>query len=142
MKKHTSILLVLIFLAVLAGGYYLTKPQPCGDCEILPSETDSAIVRPGFPYAESLPVTHVVKNDQHTISGILTLPDPCYFIEQSVLVKESFPEQVEITLTTQRRDELCATVVTDTPFEVSFQASEQAKVELILNGEAVELVEN
>jgi len=135
---------LIIFAIVVVGGavYWFANPEVCGDCEISDQPiSDSTIVRPGFPNADSIPVNHLIEDNQHTISGILTLPDPCYSIEHSVDVKLPQPELVTITMTTPRTDELCATVVTDKEFEITFQASENAMIQAILNGEEVELFE-
>jgi hypothetical protein len=118
----------------------MLRPEPCGDCEDAVGEND--ISRPGFPMADAIPVNQAYADGKHYIAGILTLPDPCYEIDSEVVIRESYPEQVDINLTTPRSGDPCATVLTDKAFEVEFEASEDAEINAFLNGSAVELLES
>lgn len=93
-----------------------------------------------FDEVRSIPVSHTFEDGAHRIKGRLTLPDPCYEIESEVIVMESYPEQVRINLTTPRPEQICAQVLTDKDFEVTFQASEQAVITAYLNDVRVELI--
>ncbi len=140
-KKTFFIILLLVGLGGLF--YWFTKPEPCGDCELPQTTNDNPdIIRPGFPNADSIPVTHTKDNGVQTISGVLTLPDPCYSIEHTVDVKLPIPELVTIDITTPRSDQLCATVITDKEFTVTFNASDEAIITATLNGKDVTLFES
>ncbi|MBI5816815.1 MAG: hypothetical protein HZB09_00095 [Candidatus Yonathbacteria bacterium] len=77
---------------------------------------------------------HYFENGTHTYKGILTVPTPCHELISQVTVMESYPEQVTIDLKEQGASNFCAQVITQTPFEVSFKASQDARVSLKLNG--------
>lgn len=79
-------------------------------------------------------VDHYFENGTHTYKGVLTVPTPCHEILSQVTVMESYPEQVTIDLKEQGASNFCAQVITQTPFEVSFQASKDARISLKLNG--------
>jgi len=81
-----------------------------------------------------IPVDHYFENGMHTYKGILTVPTPCHEILSQVTVMESYPEQVTIDLKEQGASNFCAQVITQTPFEVSFQASKDARISVKLNG--------
>lgn len=81
-----------------------------------------------------MPVNHYFENGTHTYKGILTVPTPCHEVLSQVTVMESYPEQVTIDLKEQGASNFCAQVITQTPFEVSFQASKDARVSVKLNG--------
>ncbi len=141
MKRYLIIAVIIAIAILLAGLLYdqfrLRTNVPVDG--IQPED----IVRPGFPNAGHITVRHDFAGGMHTYSGILTLPDPCHEINAQAIMMESFPEQVRIEITTRRdQDVLCAQVLTDKPFSVSFQASEQAQVQALLNGKRVELIEH
>lgn len=79
-------------------------------------------------------VDHYFENGTHTYKGILTVPTPCHEILSQVTVMESYPEQVTIDLKEQGASNFCAQVITQTPFEVSFKASKDARISVKLNG--------
>ena len=87
-------------------------------------------------------VTTSFENNIHTYKGVLTVPTPCHNISTDVQVRESFPEQVSIELTIIDTGEVCVQVLVDKKFEVSFQASEQARVQGFLDGMPIQFVEN
>lgn len=138
MKRFLTFIAVLIVVVVIV--FFVITPQG-GDSDILNDSIDQA-APPALSEISSIVVQKEFNNGVHKISGIITLPDPCYEIESEVVVMESFPEQVRITLTTPRKEGFCAQVLTDKAFEVTFQASDQAKISAFLNDVKVELVES
>lgn len=77
---------------------------------------------------------HYFNNGTHVYKGTLTVPTPCHEILSQVTVMESYPEQVSIDLKERGASNFCAQVITQTPFEVSFKASKDARVSVKLNG--------
>ena len=113
-------------LAVLAAGgimLYVSQKQ-----EVLPVNNGT------LGDMRVIPVDHYFENGMHTYKGILTVPTPCHEILSQVTVMESYPEQVTIDLKEQGASNFCAQVITQTPFEVSFQASKDARISVRLNG--------
>lgn len=137
MKKNLTFAAVLIIVGVI--GFIVIVPQG-EDPDVLDDPLDQT-APPALSELSSIVVQKEFNNGVHKISGIITLPDPCYEIESEVVVMESFPEQVRITLTTPRKEGFCAQVLTDKTFEVTFQASDQAKITAYLNEVKVELIE-
>jgi len=81
------------------------------------------------------------ENGNLKFSGIVQLPTPCHKLRDETAVLESFPEQVQIRLTT-REDKapdvgFCAQVITPKEFSGQVQVSEKAVVSVFLNGEKI-----
>lgn len=79
-------------------------------------------------------VTHQFKSGLHTYVGVINAPTPCHSVSGEAVVKESYPEQVDIRIETKESEEICAQVVTTKKFKVSFSASESPVVRAFLNG--------
>ena len=90
---------------------------------------------------EPIPVQSYFEDGTHYLSGILTLPDPCYDIATEAIVGEDGSDEVKINLQTSRRDEPCATVITEKPFEVEFDADEDVKISATINGQPINFLE-
>ncbi len=120
-----------ILVVLVAGGitlYLLQKQGMWGannNNGSLPAQTGEMPV---------IHVDHYFENGIHTYKGILTVPTPCHELVSQVTVMESYPEQVTIDLKERGASNFCAQVITQTPFEVSFKASKDARVSVRLNG--------
>ena len=88
-----------------------------------------------------LPVQLFYEDGVYNAKGTIKLPDPCYDINTDVVVKESYPEQVDIMIKTDRRDEVCESVITEKDFNVEFEASENAQIQAVLDGEKIDIIE-
>ncbi len=84
-----------------------------------------------------IPVTHQFKNGLHTYVGSIDAPTPCHSILGEAVVKESYPEQVDIRIETKESEGICAQVITAKKFKVSFSASENPVVRAFVNGTPV-----
>lgn len=134
MRKILLFVLIMIVLVIFTFWVFIYE-------EGEPDVSTDVFSPPVLNEIGSIKVTKSFVNGRYVIKGILTLPDPCYEIESNVIVMESFPEQIRINLTTPRKEGLCAQVLADKTFEVSFQASDQAVITAYLNEQKVELIE-
>lgn len=82
-------------------------------------------------------VTHQFKSGLHTYVGTVDAPTPCHSILGEAIVKESYPEQVDIRIETKESGGICAQVITTKKFKVSFSASENPVVRAFVNGTPV-----
>ncbi len=78
--------------------------------------------------------SHQFKNGLHTYVGDIEAPTPCHSIFGEAVVKESYPEQVDIRIETKESEEICAQVITAKKFKVSFSASPNPVVRAFVNG--------
>lgn len=83
---------------------------------------------------------HVFRDGTHTILGEVPMPTACHLVEADAVVAESAPEQVMIELSTVNNageDEMCAQVITPQRFQVQFDASAEAEIRGVLDGNEV-----
>ncbi len=126
----TVILVVIIIIGVVMW-------QRSGDSTL---GEDNGVPQPGEYVAPStIDLTHQYRNGVHTYAGSLMMPTPCYDITTDAIVAESFPEQVtvSISVTGPSAGEVCAQVLTEKDFTVSFSASANATVSFRVNGATV-----
>jgi hypothetical protein len=63
---------------------------------------------------------------QYNVVG--TLPNACYEYTIDPIVRESYPEQVEIVLNIQRSGDICAQVIQNINQTETFSASQEAQI--------------
>ena len=73
-------------------------------------------------------------NNKWSYAITAQLATPCYGAIITELVRESYPEQVtiQITPTIPNEDILCAQVIQDFSYDGTFEASEQAKIGMVV----------
>lgn len=133
--RTTPLVLIVATIAILAALFFFAKPlvsispntnQPAGVGNVTDPDTRPVIK-----------VLHQYKTGAHVYVGELELPTPCHSIEAESVVLESYPEQVQVILSTKEGEGICAQVITPKKFKVAFQASKEASVNVSLNGGAV-----
>jgi len=70
-------------------------------------------------------------------SGIVRLPDSCTTLTHDAVVRESFPEQVSIDITTKKGAQACAQVITPKTFSGELKVSQNATISLTLDGKII-----
>ena len=136
-QTKTIIIIIVIALAVLVAGWFFTREgalEP-GEGFIVDEEIDDALDLP----QQTITAKHQFADGKHIVAGEIELPTPCHILGSSVQIAESFPEQVFINLTSSTQAEMCAQVITPARFKVEFEASEEARIKMTLNGEPVTL---
>lgn len=135
--------IILILLAFLAFAYLAFVLM--ADNILAPTIDDGATLDGNNPITsqpQTVLVTKTFVNGTHAVKGTLALPTPCYELTQDVFIMESYPEQVVINFTAKDQGGICVQVIDDRPFEVTFQASEQASIRATLNGQPLVLQTN
>lgn len=143
MKKST-IVYIMVVLVVILGGIalyaYLTKDEgkngsskDNGSVNDLPTDGDDE--EPN--YGEYRLSRFYLEDGKWIYEVTGQMPNPCYEGEVDVVVKESFPEQVVVTLKVvpPASDVICAQVIKDYKYEGEISASEDAEFELVINSE-------
>lgn len=107
-------------------------PQGGADGEESVSSEQSGISQDGFTL---VPAYLGESKWSYTLKG--DLPNPCYTYEKEVIILESFPEQVEVTLKIMNPDptQICAQVIVPVETSGEFQADEKATVSLKVSRE-------
>ena len=89
---------------------------------------------------EKLSISVVLDDGSLRYSGAVVVPTPCHEVKADAIVAESFPEQVQIRLTTRNPDPIkaCAQVVTNKEFSGEAKVSSEAQVSVYLDGEKID----
>jgi len=125
-------LLVLIVIAMFMFAYI--KRQELTQQEPEPAAVEGVDAE-GLKI-ERVDAKHFYREGRHTVAGEIAMPTPCDLLEANVAVLESFPETAIIGFSVINNSEgQCAQVVTPQRFKVSFEASEDAKIEGRFMGE-------
>ena len=127
-QKNTSLIIgviVVIVLAISAGVYYSwPKSGPSLPDEVMQNVRTPAQIAIDNA-AKSILVRHRYVDGVHTYTGVVEVPTPCHSVAAEGLVLQSFPEKVQIILSTipPAPGTVCAQVITEKPFSVSYKAS-------------------
>ena len=143
MSKFSKVLFSLLALTLVLYVLFVLTGKGLGDESALDKDrVDPDEMTSITGEMSEVKVTTSFEDNVYTYKGVLTVPTPCHNINSDVIVRESFPEQVSIEFTTIETGEVCAQVLVDKKFEVSFQASEQANIQGFYNGLPIQFVEN
>lgn len=69
--------------------------------------------------------------------GLVKLNTPCDTIKTETQVLESYPEQVQIKITSQKSKEICAQVITEKEFSGQVEAPQTSIVQIYYNGRII-----
>ena len=125
-KTIITIISLLIVLSVLIYGYEFIFKKPIIESPTIEESTDD--------FLPTLEVKEQYKNSTYTFVGSIQVPTPCHSVASKVNKISDSEYQIELTTVSPAKDIVCAQVVTDKSFKVSFQAPVGVKVTAILDG--------
>lgn len=135
MNNKVIIVIVIVVVLVFAGVFYYTTRDTS-----VQNDDDANQELPGDEdLNQTVTAEHQFSDGVHTVVGEINLPTPCHVLDHEVEIRESFPEQVTISFTSESTAEVCAQVVTPAEFSVQFEASENARIDATLDGEPLNL---
>jgi len=133
MDKKIWISFVIVAMSILGGtAIYKNNQEPPTNVYTREDAIKDEITRP----LETLNVKHQYRNGNHIFVGTLELPTPCHTYNTQVDTTES---ATEIKIKTAPSDNMCAQVITEKIFKVSFDAEEDELAVFSINGELVNL---
>lgn len=140
MDKRTIVLIVAIFLLIVIGMFtfaYLKRTE----LTATPVPVANSEIETTVPYANITRIDgkHYFIDGMHTVVGQIEMPTPCDLLKAESVVRESMPEQVELSFTVVNTSEMCAQVITAQRFMVTANASEDATFTALFMGRPVEL---
>jgi hypothetical protein len=117
----------LVVIAIALFAYTLvTAPKDEVLVEEVPTE------QPSTQDIRTITAKQYVDADSHTIAGLVSVPTPCHSVSVEPFMEG---EGVELRFTTiLESEEVCAQVVSDTPFRVVFTAPENAPITAVWDG--------
>lgn len=125
-KTILTIISLLIVLSVLIYGYEFIFKKP-----VIESPT---IEEPADNFLSALELKEQYKNSTYTFVGSIQLPTPCHSLTNKVNKISETEYQIQLTTVPPQKDQVCAQVLTDKSFKVSFQAAANIKVTVLLDG--------
>jgi hypothetical protein len=84
-----------------------------------------------------------IQNQDHLVVGVVELPNGCYQLgEPQVLIAESYPEQVRISVETIQPevDAICTQALVQRLFAVRYRASERSSLTIQVDGQVIRSV--
>lgn len=74
-------------------------------------------------------------NDAYFYSGTIQKPTICHKVKSDFIIRESFPEQVDLRFTIEDSGEICAQVIGEEEISGQIPVSEKAKIQVYINDE-------
>lgn len=142
MTKQTIVLVVSLFILIVIGMFsftYLKKMETANNNNVvieIPEEEAEDL--PWF-FADGVTAKHFFIDGKHTFAGEVLVPTPCDLLEVEAVVRESFPEQINLDFSVINSAEVCAQVITTQRFKTDAVASEEATVTATWSGKPVKL---
>lgn len=138
MDRRSIVLIVIVFVLIIVGMFTFTglmKKEV--EVKVVP---DVQVEKPvPYPGITRIDAKHYFIDGLHTFVGEIEMPTPCDLVEVNSLVRESFPEQIQLDFTVINNAETCAQVITAQRFLVEAKASKDATVSATFMGRVVEL---
>ncbi|NCS98615.1 hypothetical protein GW764_00330 [Candidatus Parcubacteria bacterium] len=131
---------IIIFLIVLTFAFVITYNNNKVEKIDVQLERDQAKEDLVESPKTTINVKHQYNDGVHAYVGYFTTPTPCHLHEADIVYPsaEGEPYLLEVTYEANP-DEMCAQVITDREFEVSFEAEESIDVIASINDEVVNL---
>ncbi len=137
MMSQKSITLVIGLLVVVVIGMfwfaYLERQDDTSQPVAEVTTPDDATEVPS--YLARINAKKYLTDTGHVIVGEVTLPTPCDLLEVTPLVRESYPEQVELQFSIINTAEMCAQVISTQRFRADVTASPEATFTATYNGQ-------
>lgn len=125
-KTIITVVSLLIVLLVLIYGYEFTFNKPLLESPIISEEVES--------YVPTIEVKEQYKDSVYTFVGDIQVPTPCHSLKSKVTMISETLYQIEVTTISPSSDTICAQVLTDKSYKVSFEAEQDIVVTVLIDG--------
>lgn len=134
-KKISVAILILIVIIFGVAAFFANQKSKNTDFSTDRQDAINDIIsRPQI----TLTAKHQYKNGQHNFVGTFEVPSPCYEDKTEVIKKPDNSTEIAITFSEKNNSELvCAQVITERQFKVSFAGNEDDEIFASINGEIV-----
>ncbi len=134
-NKIITVVALIVLLAVVIYGYEMVFKKPLVESPTNVEDMDTEMMR--------LDIKEQYDNGMYTFAGTIQTPTPCYEViaEASVAPTNSEIDQYEINIyvTPPPSDVVCADVISNKDYKVSFEAPKDAEIKAFINGAEYEL---
>jgi len=126
-NKIITIVGLLVLLVVLVYGYEAVFNRQIVESPVKEVVSDDDLLL-------TLDVKRQYEDGVYTFAGQLPVPTPCHGISAEVVAMENSAYAIEITTTMPKADVICAQVITQKDYKVSFESPENANVRAFVDG--------
>ena len=127
MKKTIILVVSLIaLLTVILYGYEFIFKKPIIESPTIPTLQETS--------SQTIELKEQYKDSTYTFVGDIAVPTPCHDLKSKVNNISKDVYQIEITTIAPAPDVVCAQVVTDKKFKVSFVASPNIQITALVDG--------
>lgn len=125
--KNTIIAIVslLAALLIIVYGYEFIFKKPV---------IESPTVEEESVPTQKVELKEQYKGSTYTFAGTVTVPTPCHALNTRVNKVSDTQYQIEIATLPPKEGIMCAQVLTDKPYKVSFQAPKDITVTVLIDG--------
>lgn len=132
MNKTTKISVILIIILIVVWIFYAVGKDSAQNDTTREDLVEMEENRPEI----SINTKHQYKDGMHVFVGTLEIPSPCHSYNAEIV--EGNPFEVKLSITDPAEGEVCAQVITNRDFKVSYEASQDTQFFGTLNGEKIE----
>ncbi|MEO8637632.1 MAG: hypothetical protein ABI430_01890 [Candidatus Taylorbacteria bacterium] len=130
-KKIVAIVLAVLAVALIAGGFYYSY-RANHKTEVFNPALEST--RGEETTAQTIDVKHQFKNGIHTFAGEISLPTPCDLVEAEAQKNATEANKISLVFTSTNTTEVCKQIVSARRWKTSITMSKDATVSGTLNG--------
>lgn len=98
-------------------------------CTLMACDTNN------LPSDELVQIIFSYNDGVYSYSGTIQKPTPCHEIKSEYVIRESFPEQVDLRFTVVDSGEICSQVIDKEEVNGQIPVSEEAKIQVYVNDE-------
>jgi flagellar basal body-associated protein FliL len=126
-NKIIAIVILVVLLVVSIYGYEMIFKKP-----LVESPTQQDIVEVPMP---TLDVKTQYQNGTHIVAGTIQTPTPCHTVVAQAEPMGTSTYAINISVAAPASDVMCAQVISDKKFKVSFKAPQDIEMKAFINGE-------
>ena len=126
-NKIITIVGLLVLLVALVFGYEAVFNKQIVESPIKEDVSDNDLLL-------TLDVKRQYEDGVYTFAGQISVPTPCHTISSEVIAIENSVYVIEITTSAPNQDVVCAQVITQKDYKVSFEAPENTDVRAFVDG--------
>lgn len=137
--SQKSIILVTTLFALIVVGMFVYANLKKAELKEVPTPEQTKEVTDPYSDIKRIDAKHYFIDGVHTLVGEVNMPTPCDLLVTESLVRESYPEQVEIKFSVINNSDTCLQQITAQRFKVEATASVNANFSAKFMDREVEL---
>lgn len=130
-NKIITVVVLLILLLVSIFGYELIFKTPLVESPVKEETSELPM--------STLDIKEQYQDGVYTFAGTIQVPTPCHLVESNVTTAGDNQYEININTVAPGEDVMCAQVITDKNYKVSFEAPEDAVIRAFVDGVEYEL---